>query len=73
MSEYRTQDIVLAACLKLQGFLLITIEKNGNKGTFVFDNVPKEFIVDFSLGKLTVEPVNFHNTLKQLATSVRRV
>lgn len=49
------------------------IERNGNKGTFVFANVPSDIISEFDLGKSMVEPVTFNNAIKQLTTSVRRM
>jgi len=71
--EYRTSDIVLAACLRLNEVELINIEVTGNKGTFVFANVDVEFINDYDLGRHQVEPVAFNNTIKQLTTSVKRM
>ncbi len=72
-AEYRTPDIVLAAYLKLTGFAMQRIEKQGQKGTFVFDNVTDEVIRTFDLGNAQVEPVSFNNMIKQLTTSVRRM
>ena len=71
--EYRTTDIILAACLKVHGYTVETIEKVGNKGTFVFLKIPNQFIIDYDLGKILVEPVAFNNAIKQLTTSVRRM
>lgn len=72
-ATYKTPDIVLAASLKVCGFDLDSIELNGNKGIFVFNEVDKDFLMDFDLGKVVVEPVTFNNTIKQLTTSVRRM
>lgn len=52
---------------------MLGIEKQGQKGTFVFDNVPTEYIKTYDLGKAQVEPVAFNNAIKQLTTSVRRI
>lgn len=71
--EFRTTDIVLAACLKINGFSMTEIERNGNKGTFIFADVKQEFIEQFDLGNTCVEPVAFNNAIKQLTTSVRRM
>lgn len=71
--SFNTTDIVLAASLKLHGSELIRIERTGNKGIFIFSNVSDEFIEDYDLGKVQVEPVSFNNTIKQLTTSVRRM
>lgn len=70
---YKTTDIVLAAYLKLCGCILTTIEKQGQKGTFVFDKVTDEMLKTFDLGQACVEPVSFNNTIKSLTTSVRRI
>jgi|ETNmetMinimDraft_31_1059906.scaffolds.fasta_scaffold192264_1 hypothetical protein len=71
--NYKTPDIVLAASLKVCGFDLESIELVGSKGIFVFKDVDKQFLLDFDLGKIVVEPVIFNNTIKQLTTSVRRM
>lgn len=73
MSEYKTSDIVLASCLKIKGYNLETILVVGNKGVFVFKNVEEQFLTDFDLGRISVEPVSFNNTIRQLTTSVRRM
>ena len=70
--DFHTTDIVLAATLKLMGYHLNHIEKNGNKGTFFFDAVPDNVVVDYDLGKLSVEPIAFNNSIKALTTATRR-
>lgn len=70
---YKTSDIILAACLKLSDYELVMIEKEGNKGTFVFADVDSDFVTEYDLGKTRVEPVAFNNAIKQLTTSVRRM
>lgn len=71
--EYKTSDIVLAAFLRLSGCQMAGIEKQGQKGTFVFTNVSDSLVVDYDLGNARVEPVSFNNAIKQLTTSVRRM
>lgn len=73
MKQYKTTDIILAACLRLSGFEMTKIELNGSKGTFCFDEVSEDILTDYDLGKCLVEPVSFNNTIKQLTTSVRRM
>ena len=70
---YKTTDIILAACLRLNDYDMVLIEKDGNKGTFVFADVDPDFVTDYDLGKVRVEPVSFNNAIKQLTTSVRRM
>ena len=72
MTNYKTTDIILASCLKLKGFDLSNIEISGNKGIFCFSEADDKFLQDYDLGKITVEPISFNNTIKQLTTSVRR-
>lgn len=71
--EYRTTDIVLAAFLRMSGVALVSIEKLGAKGTFVFENVSEDLVSAYDLGKARVEPVQFNNNIKSLTTSVRRI
>ena len=65
--------IILAAVLRLNDYDMVMIEKDGNKGTFVFADVDLDFITEYDLGKVRVEPVSFNNAIKQLTTSVRRM
>lgn len=68
-----TQDIVLAAALKVLGYRLDTIEKIGNKGIFFFNDVDEDVINDYDLGNLSVEPVAFNSAIKALTTASRRM
>lgn len=70
---FKTTDINLAACLRLQGYEMVRIEKEGNKGTFVFSNVNEDYVAEYDLGRARVEPIAFNNMIKQLTTSVRRM
>lgn len=73
MESFKTTDIILAAVLRINGVEIIDIEIMGTKGTFVFCNVDEDFLVQYDLGKVLVEPVTFNNMVKQLTTSVRRL
>ena len=68
-----TQDIVLAAALKVLGYRLDHIAKIGNKGIFHFSNVEESTINDYDLGNLSVEPVAFNSAIKALTTASRRI
>lgn len=68
-----TSDIVLAASLKVKGYRLDKIEKQGNKGIFCFADVDESALSEFDLGKCTVEPVAFNNAIKALTTATRRI
>lgn len=68
-----TSDIVLAASLKVKGFKLDRIEKQGNRGIFCFADVDEQVLSEFDLGKCIVEPVSFNNAIKALTTATRRI
>lgn len=72
MERLETTDIVLAAYLKVQGFKMLEIVKNGNKGTFVFSSVPEETINEYDLGQAKVEPKALNYEIKALTTAARR-
>lgn len=71
--EYKTSDIVLAASLRVHGHKISTILIDGGRGTFVFENIPDDFLIDYDIGKCLVNPVDFNNQIKMLTTSVRRM
>jgi hypothetical protein len=74
IEPYKTSDIILAACLKVSGANLESIKRTDTgKGVFIFTNVSEEYLSQYDLGKVLVEPVNFNNAVKQLTTSVRRM
>lgn len=73
LAQYRTTDIVLAAYLRLQGCAMTGIDKQGHRGTFVFENVPEALVMQYDLGSAKVEPLQFNNMIKTLTTAVRRV
>jgi hypothetical protein len=68
-----TQDIVLAATLKVLGYRLDTIQKVGNKGIFFFNDVDESVVNDYDLGNLKVEPIAFNSAIKALTTASRRM
>jgi hypothetical protein len=72
MDEFSTSDIVLAATLKVKGFRLVEIMKNGNKGTFIFAGVPDDLIDEYDLGQVSLEPKAFNAEIKALTTAARR-
>ena len=72
MNNFETSDIVLAATLKVKGYKMIEIVKNGNKGTFVFAAVDDNIIEEYDLGEAQVEPKSLNYSIKELTTSARR-
>lgn len=72
IEEYATTDIVLATTLKYEGYQLSRIQTQGKRGIFYFDNVEKAYLESFDKQTILVEPIKFHNMLKQLNIAVRR-
>ena len=72
MEKLETTDIVLAAYLKARSFKMVEILKNGNKGTFVFVDVPDETINEYDLGQAKIEPKSLNYEIKALTTAARR-
>lgn len=70
--QYKTSDIVLAASLKSLGNTLSSVELQGSKGIFIFEDVEQKFLDQFDLGQVRIEPIMFHSAVKQLTTIVRR-
>lgn len=70
---YETDDIVLAATLKVNGYHLNKINMLNRKGTFFFENVSRTFLHEYDIGNIKVHPIDFHNAIKQLTTSCRRM
>jgi hypothetical protein len=68
-----TSDIVLAATLKVKGYKLDRIDKQGNRGVFCFADVDTETLSEFDLSNCLVEPVTFNNAIKALTTATRRI
>lgn len=68
-----TSDIVLAASLKVKGYKLDRIDKQGNRGVFCFADVDQETLSAFDLGKCLIEPISFNNAIKALTTATRRI
>jgi hypothetical protein len=73
MNLYATTDITLAAVLKEKGCSLDRIATQGTKGIFYFDNVDPQIVLDYDIGKITVEPIGFHSQIKNLTTAVKRL
>lgn len=69
---FETVDIILAAYLKVKGYKLLNIVRNGNRGTFVFDVVPAQVLEDYDLGNALVEPKSLNSEVRSLTTATRR-
>lgn len=71
-TNFKTSDIVLAACLQVHNYKLTDIEVFGSKGTFVFADVDDDIVHQYDTGQCRVEPQNFNSTIKQLTTAIKR-
>jgi hypothetical protein len=71
-SRFETVDIVLAAYLKATGYKLSDIIRQGNRGTFVFADIPTKVVTDYDLGAATVEPKSLSAEVRALTTAARR-
>lgn len=70
--RYHTKDILLAAYLHVKGYKVTEITVDGTRGTFHFQDVPPQLILEYDMGEGLVEPHAFNSAIKQLTTAVRR-
>ena len=70
--DIETSDIVLAATLKVKGYRLDRISKDGKRGVFCFTDVDTEVLNEFNLGQALVEPVSLNNAVKALTTATKK-
>lgn len=68
-----SSDIILAATLKVKGYKLDKIEKQGSRGIFCFSDVDTDILAEFDLGQCQVEPISFNNAIRALTTATRRI
>jgi hypothetical protein len=70
--DYKTTDIVLAAYLKAKGFKMQGIERQGNRGTFIFADIKTDVITEYDLGTAAIEPKMLAAEIRSLTTAARR-
>jgi hypothetical protein len=68
-----TTDIVLAATLRCLDYRLLSIEREGTKGLFIFRDVDEEDLLEYDLQQCLIEPQSFNAALRQLATAAKRL
>ena len=76
MKTFETHDLYLAAALKIHGFKIIDIRKNGNgRGIFVFEDQPDRtnFVKDYFSGELTGSLKGFSNAWADLKSLVNEM
>lgn len=76
MKTFETHDLYLAAALKLHGFKIIDIKKNGNgRGIFIFEDRPDRsgFVRGYFSGELTGSLKGFSNAWADLKSLVSEI
>ena len=59
--------------LKVKGVKIINIEVKDKRGVFTFENVIREYIIDFNNGAAAVEPSEYANKMSQLTQTAKRL
>jgi len=76
MKTFETHDLYLAAALKIHGFKIVDIKKNGNgRGIFVFEDQPGRsgFVRDYFSGELTGSLKGFSNAWADLKSLISQM
>ncbi len=70
--KFKTSDLYLASALKTTGLKLLSIEFNGRKGIFVFEDTKErpQLVIDFFAGKLAGSLKEFTNHWSDLKAAV---
>jgi hypothetical protein len=73
LDTYTTAHVPLAAYLKCKGVRIVNITAKDRRGTFVFENVDRQLIIDFNNGEAIVEPSDYAQRMSQLVQTAKRV
>lgn len=73
LDTYITSHVPLAAYLKVKGVKIINITIKERRGTFTFESVPREYIIDFNNGAAMVEPAEYADKMSQLTQTAKRL
>ena len=71
MSIYYTDNIAVAAGLRLNGFVIQKVEISGKKATFIFDELAAPIAHELTMGMKLVDAILFHNELRRLSGLAR--
>lgn len=71
MSTYHTDNIAVAAGLRLNGFVIEKVEINGKKATFIFSDLAAQTAHELTMGMKLVDAILFHNELRRLSGLAR--
>lgn len=69
--DYTTDNIAISAALKLLGHEIIHIEVEVKRASFVFNETAKDDAQKILLGKISVEPISFHQEVRRLSAIAR--
>lgn len=72
LPSYKTTDVTIASYIAMNGHSVSIELQTNSKGTFVFQDIPRELIIDFTNGHASVEPMAFALKMRQLITAVRQ-
>lgn len=72
LPDYKTTDVTIATYIAMNGHSVSIELVNKTKGTFVFQNIPRELIIEFTNGRACVEPMAFALKMRQLISAVRQ-
>jgi hypothetical protein len=64
---YTTDNIAIAAALRLNGYQIKNITLSGRKASFHFSAECKQDALDIQLGKVLVDAISFHQELRHLS------
>lgn len=73
LDTYTTNHVPLAAYLKVKGVRIINIEVKDRKGYFTFENVNRDYVIEFNNGEASVEPADYATRMSQLTQTAKRL
>ena len=65
--SYNTDNIAVAAALRLNGHVIENIQVNGRKATFCFDESVRDLANEIQMGNKLVDAISFHHELRRLS------
>lgn len=68
---YATDDIAIAAALKMNGFSIEFVDIDMRRATFHFDKSATALAMEIQLGQKLVDAIQFHQELRRLSALAR--
>lgn len=69
--SYNTDNIAVAAALRLNGLVIENIQINGRKATFCFSESARDLANEIQMGTKLVDAISFHHELRRLSSLAR--